>query len=184
MDAADLPRKPSAHDGFFTPSEARAIWQWAWEGKTAPDQLRRIGRIDLHVWRGIDWDVAAWEWVECPRLPDRPGVYLVRARAGAEMVSAGLVHNISAEAAAGRVNAPLLGKVASLTGGAVLGPADSLPPAGTGRSRYMELSPFLLRLLLVMFLVDLAIRRWENVLGMAEWSREAAGALVRRRGRD
>ncbi|MHC5054963.1 MAG: VWA domain-containing protein [Planctomycetota bacterium] len=116
-------------------------------------------------------------------LPDRPGVYLVRARAGAEMVSAGLVHNISAEAAAGRVNAPLLDKVAALTGGAVLGPSDSLPPAGTGRSRYLELAPFLLRLLLIVFLVDLAIRRWENVLGMAEWSREAAAALARRVGR-
>ena len=109
-------------------------------------------------------------------LPDRPGVYLVRARSGAEMVSGGLVHNVSAEAAAGRVNAPLLDKVASLTGGAVLGPADSLPPAGAGRSRYTELAPLLLRLLLIMFLADLAIRRWENVLGMAEWLGEKVRA--------
>jgi uncharacterized membrane protein len=107
-------------------------------------------------------------------LPDRPGVYLVRARAGAEMVSAGLVHNISAEAAAGRVNAPLLAKVASLTGGTVLGPGDPLPPAGKGRARYVELAPILLRLFIIAFLADLAIRRWENVLGMVEWARDLA----------
>ncbi len=107
-------------------------------------------------------------------LPERPGVYLVRARAGAEMVSAGLVHNISAEAAAGRVNAPLLAKVASLTGGKVLGPSDPLPPAGRGRARYVELAPLLLRLFIIAFLADLAIRRWENVLGMVEWARDLA----------
>ena len=40
----------------------------------------------------------------------------------------------------------------------------------------MELTPTLLKLLLILFVVDLAIRRWENVLGVAEWLRRLLGA--------
>lgn len=32
---------------------------------------------------------------------------------------------------------------------------------------YVDLSPWLIRAFLVLFLVDIAIRRWENVLGIA-----------------
>lgn len=102
--------------------------------------------------------------------PNEPGVYLVRARAGAEMVSAGLVHNVSGEAATGQVDTGLLEKASYITGGTLLKDVDQrLPPSRTGHSRFVELYPYLLRMLLVLFLIDLAVRRWENVLGMAEW---------------
>lgn len=101
--------------------------------------------------------------------PDDPGVYLVRARSGRDSVSAGLVHNVSGEAAAGRVNMSLLEKVCELTGGTVLAPGEDRLPAGAGgRARLKELAPLLLTLLLLLFVADLAIRRWENLLGMIE----------------
>ena len=100
-------------------------------------------------------------------MPEEPGVYLVRARCGAEVVSAGLVHNISGETATGRVNRKLLREVCELTGGTLLDESDTmLPPIRAGHSHYVELAPMLLKLLLLLFLVDVAIRRWENVQGM------------------
>jgi hypothetical protein len=117
-------------------------------------------------------------------LPNEPGVYLVRARAGADVASAGLVHNISGEAAAGRVNLPLLEKVCQLTGGALLRPTDSaLPRARRTHSRFVELSPFLLGLLLALFLADLVVRRWENLLGMLDMAAKGAAVLRQRLGR-
>ena len=110
--------------------------------------------------------------------PDEPGVYLVRARSGRTSVSAGLVHNVSGEAAAGRVDLGLMEKVSRLTGGTVLRPSggeDRLPPAAAGRGRYVELAPAFVKLLLLLFVADLAIRRWENVLGMLELVRRPAG---------
>jgi uncharacterized membrane protein len=101
--------------------------------------------------------------------PREPGVYLVRARSGRETVSAGLVHNVSGEAAAGRVDLALMRRVSELTGGTLPG-ADG----GAGerpveaRARFVELAPFLLEVLLLLFVADLAIRRWENLLGMLE----------------
>ncbi len=99
--------------------------------------------------------------------PREPGVYLVRARAGGDMVSAGQVHNISGETATGRVNEALLKKACELSGGRFLAGADTAaPPLQAGHSHFMELTPLLLRMFLVLFLIDVAIRRWENVLGM------------------
>jgi hypothetical protein len=98
------------------------------------------------------------------------------------MVSAGLVHNVSGEAAAGRVNLPLLEKVCQVTGGTLLhAPDATLSPARRGHSRYVELWPFLLALLLAVFLADLAVRRWENVLGMLDVAGTAYRLLTRRR---
>ena len=58
---------------------------------------------------------------------------------------------------------------ASLTGGSVLDdPAARLTPVRAGHARFVELAPYLLRAILLLFLADLAIRRWENVAGMAE----------------
>jgi hypothetical protein len=100
-------------------------------------------------------------------LPDEPGVYLVQARSGARTVSAGLVHSTSGEAATGRVDRPLLEKVCRLTGGTVLeGPEAALPPVRAGHAHFVELTPLLVKLLLLLFLADVAIRRWENVQGM------------------
>lgn len=106
--------------------------------------------------------------------PDEPGVYLVRAQSGAEMVSAGLVHNPSSEASLGTVNESLLQQAVTVSGGALL-TAPKLPDLNSTRAvQYVELWPSLVIVLLLLFLIDTAIRRWEHVLGIWE--------LVARRG--
>ncbi len=101
--------------------------------------------------------------------PGSSGVYLVRARSGAQMVSAGHVHNPSAEVATGQINESLLRKATELTGGTYLESADDkLELIGSDVSRYVELWPLLLKIFLGLFLLDLLIRRWENVLGVFE----------------
>ncbi len=108
-------------------------------------------------------------WYEGDFRPTDPGVYLVRARAGAQMVSAGHVHNPSGEVASGRINEDLLKKASEMTGGQYLASAgDTLELTGTNVSRYVELWPMLLVVFLALFLADLCIRRWENVLGVQE----------------
>jgi len=101
--------------------------------------------------------------------PDRPGVYMVRARSGARMVSAGVVHNPSSEAATGEVDEALLQKVCQITGGTYLEDTSTpLDLSGATVSRYIELWPLLITTLFVLFFADIAIRRWENVRGMTE----------------
>ncbi|MFP4026637.1 MAG: VWA domain-containing protein [Candidatus Brocadiia bacterium] len=102
--------------------------------------------------------------------PTKPGVYLVRARAGAKLVSAGLVHNVSGETATGRMDLALLADVCKITGGKVLASEDArLSPLGKGQKRRQELAPLLLKILLLIFLIDLAIRRWENIQSAGRW---------------
>lgn len=107
---------------------------------------------------------------------DQPGVYLVRARSGAEMVSAGIVQNISGEAATGRVNRSLFDSVSKMTGGVVIDAAKGELPVDErlGHAKFVELGPYLLRMLLLLFLVDVAIRRWENLVGMVEFAKKVA----------
>ena len=107
--------------------------------------------------------------------PDEPGLYLVRARSGAEMVAAGLVHDVSGEAATGRVDESKLTQVASSTGGRVLEPSVTEITSNTESiARRVELLPWILRALLILFIVDLGLRRWENVLGVfSAFSRKA-----------
>ena len=110
--------------------------------------------------------------------PTEPGVYLVRARSEADIVSTGLVYEVCGEAATGRFNNALLEKVCELTGGALLTAGmRSLPEFHAGRTHFVELTPHLLKLLLLLFLVDLAIRRWENIQSMLEWFSKRAAAL-------
>jgi Ca-activated chloride channel homolog len=100
--------------------------------------------------------------------PDQPGVYLVRAQSGAEMVSAGLVHNPSSEASLGTVNEPLLKDAVRISGGTYMS-ADKLPDLTTTKAtQYVELWPPILVALLLLFLADIAIRRWEHVTGIWE----------------
>ncbi len=100
--------------------------------------------------------------------PDQPGVYLVRAQSGAEMVSAGLVHNPSSEASLGTVNEALLSEAVKITGGTMMTSA-TLPDLSTTRAvQYVELWPPLVIALLLLFLLDTAIRRWEHVQGIWE----------------
>ncbi len=101
--------------------------------------------------------------------PDLPGVYMVRAVAGAESISAGLVHQPSGEASLGTVNDLLLRQAAESTGGVVLGPNDELPPTkGNAVSEFRELWPLLAQLFLALWMVDIVIRRWEHVLALAD----------------
>lgn len=105
--------------------------------------------------------------------PDQPGVYLVRAQSGAEMVSAGLVHNPSSEASLGTVNEPLLKEAARISGGTFMSD-DKLPDLATTKAtQYVELWPPILVALLLLFLADVAIRRWEHVTGIWESMRRA-----------
>ena len=100
--------------------------------------------------------------------PDQPGVYLIRAQSGAEMVSAGLVHNPSSEASQGTVNEALLKEAVAITGGSSL-TSDALPELSSTRAaQYVELWPPLVIALLMLFLADIAIRRWEHVNGLWE----------------
>ena len=99
--------------------------------------------------------------------PDAAGVYLVRARAGSQMVSAGYVHNPSGEVATGQIDRELLKSAVEITGGQLLASADDdLELTGTDVSRTVEVLPYLVAMFLGLLLVDVAIRRWENLLGM------------------
>jgi uncharacterized membrane protein len=100
--------------------------------------------------------------------PSNPGVYLIRAKSGAEMVSAGLVHNPSSEASLGTVNEPLLREVAKITGGQYLAPGETPKLNQAAATAYVDLWPHLLLILLTLFLADIAIRRWEHVQGIWE----------------
>lgn len=101
--------------------------------------------------------------------PTDAGVYLVRARSGAQMVSAGYVHNPSAEVATGQISEGLLKEATEITGGTFLASADEpLNLTGSDVSRYVELRPLFLKLFVLLLLADLAIRRWENVQGLWE----------------
>lgn len=99
--------------------------------------------------------------------PTDPGVYLVRARTGSQLVSAGYVHNPSSEVATGGVDEERLREVSRITGGTFLSsPDEPLELTGTDVANYVELWPWLLYAFLLVFLVDLCVRRWENVLGV------------------
>lgn len=100
--------------------------------------------------------------------PDQAGVYLVRAQSGAEMVSAGLVHNPSSEASLGTINEALLKEATAITGGSILDQAILPDLTSTKAMQYVELWPPLVILLLILFLLDVIIRRWEHVSGIAE----------------
>lgn len=115
-------------------------------------------------------------WYEANFRPVDPGVYLVRARSGSQLVSAGYVHNPSSEVATGRVDEELLRKVCEMTGGTFLdSPYAKLQLTGTNVARYYELWPLLMKLFLALFLVDLCVRRWENVMGVSDQFKRLLG---------
>ncbi len=108
-------------------------------------------------------------WYESRFRPGEPGVYLVRAKSGSRMVSAGHVHQPSTEVAAGRIDDALLRQVCEITGGTYLENADApLELTGEDVARYVELWPWLMTAFLALLLLDLCIRRWENVLGVVD----------------
>ncbi|CAN5913073.1 VWA domain-containing protein [soil metagenome] len=100
--------------------------------------------------------------------PEQAGVYLVRAQSGSQMVTAGLVHNPSGEVSLGSVNENLLRDVSQMTGGSYLEKDKTLDLGKAKAKRYIELWPYLIMALLALFLIDVAVRRWEHVLGLWE----------------
>ena len=85
------------------------------------------------------------------------------------MVSAGYVHNPSGEVATGQISEGILREAAEITGGTYLASADEpLELTGSDVARYVELWPLFLKLFIALFLIDVAIRRWENVMGLWE----------------
>ena len=117
----------------------------------------------------VDLEQEGPGWYEGSFRPDDPGVYLVRARSGAQLVSAGYVFNPSSEVATGKVDREKLRSLANLSGGTFLESVDEpLDLSGTEVAKYVELWPLILMALLAMFLADLIIRRWETVMGVVE----------------
>jgi Ca-activated chloride channel family protein len=115
-------------------------------------------------------------WYEGRFRPTEAGVYLIRARAGSQVASAGHVHNPTTETATGRINDALLRRACEITGGTYLEDADAVPQLeGTDVARQVELWPYLLMAFLALLLVDLVIRRWENLLGVIDHVRRLAG---------
>ncbi len=99
--------------------------------------------------------------------PDAAGVYLIRAQSGADMVSAGLVHNPSSEASLGTVNTQLLKDAAAATGGEFMADPVHAPELhSTQATQFIELWPPLVMALLLLFLFDVCVRRWEHVVGL------------------
>ena len=108
-------------------------------------------------------------WYGSRFRPAEAGVYLVRARSGSQIVSAGYVHNPSSEVATGRVDEALLREVCEITGGTYLeSPGQALELTGTDVARYVELWPWLMMAFLAVFLLDLILRRWENLMGVGD----------------
>lgn len=106
---------------------------------------------------------------EADFLPDEAGLYVARARHGADLVSAGHVHDVSTEAATGSIDEVLLERATAAAGGQVITDADAFglndPEQNPQR---IDLIPWFLRLLLLVALADLVIRRWENIVGIWE----------------
>jgi len=99
--------------------------------------------------------------------PTQAGVYLVRAQSGAEMITTGLVHNPSSEASLGTLNENLLREAVKISGGDYLSDGKGLPNLETTRAvQHDELWPSLMVLLVLLFLIDTGIRRWEHVVGL------------------
>ncbi len=99
-------------------------------------------------------------------LTGTPGIYLVRARHGGEVLSAGVAEHPSVEAADGTANVELLRRAAERSGGQLLEPGQEFRVPEAEAWRFLELRPWLILAFLAVFLADLVVRRWENVLGM------------------
>ena len=110
--------------------------------------------------------------------PDQPGVYLVRAQSGAQMVTAGLVHNPGGEISLGTVSENLLREICAMTGGSYLDKDAKLDLGSANARRYVELWPYLVMAMLLLFLVDIAVRRWEHVTGFWSSSESSRGYPV------
>lgn len=100
--------------------------------------------------------------------PDQAGVYLVRAQSGSQIVTAGLVQNPGGEVSLGTVNEKLLRDVCAMTGGTYHDKDTKLDLGAATAKRYVELWPYLVTAMLLLFLADIAVRRWEHVVGIFE----------------
>lgn len=102
--------------------------------------------------------------------PEEAGVYLVRAQAGAESATAGVVHQKAIEAGWGRVHETLLRELARVTGGSWLERGETPRLEAQAGRVHEELWPLLAGLALLLAFADLLIRRWEQVEGLLRLS--------------
>ena len=100
--------------------------------------------------------------------PSATGVYLVRAQSGAKMVTAGIVNNPSAESSLGTINEKLLREACRLTGGAFLDKGSRLDLGEAKGKLHVELWPYFVIAALLIFILDIGVRRWEHVTGLFE----------------
>jgi Ca-activated chloride channel homolog len=100
--------------------------------------------------------------------PTAAGVYLVRAQSGSKMVTAGIVNNPSAEASFGTVNEKLLREACRLTGGTFLEKGSRLDLGNAMGKLHVELWPYFVIAALLIFILDIGVRRWEHVTGLWE----------------
>ena len=100
----------------------------------------------------------------------------MRATSGSDVASVGLVSTASSEAALGQVDEGLLERTCQTTGGRLLASdAVELPTLQATHVEYQEMMSPLLQLLLLLFVADVVIRRWENLLGVMELIRPNRG---------
>lgn len=105
-------------------------------------------------------------WYEGSFTPENVGVYLVRARVGSETAAAGLVHQTASEASMGQVKEALLKQVVEITGGQWLEPMQTPVLGAAVQVSYVEWRSRVVGLILLLLLVDLLLRRWEQVQGI------------------
>ena len=82
------------------------------------------------------------------------------------MVTAGLVHNPGGEASLGTANEKLLREVCAVTGGSCLDGGTKIDLGSAKARSYVELWPHLVVAVLLLFLIDIGVRRWEHVTGI------------------
>ena len=105
--------------------------------------------------------------------PEKPGIYLIQAQAGSEMVSTGVVFQPSSEVSLGTVDEEALRHASEATGGRVLQLGEQPVLEQVKSSEYVELWPALIAGLIGIFLLDTVVRRWEHVQGL--WQALAIG---------
>ena len=95
---------------------------------------------------------------------------MIRAQTGQDNVSTGLVHQPSAEASLGTVNEALLAAAAEATGQQILLPGQILASKNSQpATENLELWPLLAQIAILVWFVDIAIRRWEHLQSMKKW---------------
>lgn len=147
-------------EAFEPALEARIHAELFFQSLQGEGEMNRLGEIRL--------DPVGAGRFEGRFAPDEPGTYLVRLVSGRDIVSGGYVRNASGEAMTGEVNHLLLNQIVKTGGGSRLTENES-PSLNEGSATILiELDYWLILAFLWLWMVDIAIRRWENLLALAE----------------